>query len=107
MRKLARQLRMSRRRLLLSAGFGAALACCVPVALPQQASPSDSDNPPTPSIAQEEPRADPSLAGEEAKLRKAVERNPAAPADLYRLGLVLRQENKPQDSLEVYTRAAR
>jgi Flp pilus assembly protein TadD len=103
---LARQLISNRRRLLLSAGFGTALACCVPAAFPQQAPLSDSDNPPAPSLAQEQLRADPSLAGEEAKLRKAVERNPEAPADLYQLGLVLRQENKPQDSLAVYTRAA-
>jgi tetratricopeptide (TPR) repeat protein len=98
---------MNRRRLLLSAGFGAVLACCVPVAFPQQASPSDPDHPPTPPVAQEEPRTDPSLAEEEAKLRKALERNPEAPADLYQLGLVLRQENEPQKSLEVYTHAAR
>ncbi|MGA7341681.1 MAG: tetratricopeptide repeat protein [Terracidiphilus sp.] len=98
---------MNRRRLLLSAGFGAVLACCVGVALPQQRSPSDPDNRPTPPIAHEEPQADPSLAGEETKLRKALERDPEAQADLYQLGLVLRQEDKPRDSLEVYTRAAR
>jgi tetratricopeptide (TPR) repeat protein len=103
---VAGQLRRDRHRLLLSAAFGAALACCVPVTFPQQASPSDPDHPPALSVAQEEPRADPALAEEETKLRKALERNPEKPADLYQLGLVLRQENKPQDSLQVYTRAA-
>ena len=107
MRTLAGLLKMNRRRLLLAAGFGAVLACCVSGAIPQQASPSDTDHLPTPSIAQEEPRADTSLAEEETKLRKALERDPEAPADLYQLGLVLRQENKPRDSLDAYTRAAR
>jgi tetratricopeptide (TPR) repeat protein len=107
MRKPSGQLRINRRRLLLSAGFGAVLACSVLSAIPQQASSPDPDHLPTPSVAQEQPRADPSLAEEEAKLRKAVERNPDAPDNLYQLALVLRQENKPQDSLGVYTRAAR
>jgi tetratricopeptide (TPR) repeat protein len=98
---------MNRRRLLLSAGFGAVLACGLTVAVPQQAPSSNPGNRPAPSVAQEDQRADPSLAVEETRLKKALEQNPEAPAYLYQLGLVLRQENKPRDSLQVYTRAAR
>jgi tetratricopeptide (TPR) repeat protein len=47
-----------------------------------------------------------SLAALEAELRHNLELHPDAAQSLYRLGLVLRQEDKPKESLEAYTRAA-
>jgi Flp pilus assembly protein TadD len=41
-----------------------------------------------------------------AQLLAEIERNPNSAALLYRLGLLLRGENKPQESLQAYTRAA-
>jgi tetratricopeptide (TPR) repeat protein len=42
----------------------------------------------------------------ESGLRQDFELHPDSAAILYKLGLVLRQENKPKESLETYTRAA-
>jgi cytochrome c-type biogenesis protein CcmH/NrfG len=98
---------MNRRLLLLSTGLGAVLACSVTLSVAPQAPPANAANRSAPSVAQEEPHGDSLLAEEEARLRKALESNPEAPAVLYQLGLVLRQENKPRDSLEAYTHAAR
>jgi tetratricopeptide (TPR) repeat protein len=47
------------------------------------------------------------LAETESRLRRDLELHPDSAATLYRLGLVLRQENKPKESLETYTLAAR
>ena len=47
------------------------------------------------------------LAAEESDLRHELERAPDSAPILYKLGLVLRQEGKPKDSLEIYTRAAK
>jgi len=46
------------------------------------------------------------LKASEAELRLELERHPESAPALYKLGLVLRQENKPKESLETYTRAA-
>jgi tetratricopeptide (TPR) repeat protein len=50
--------------------------------------------------------ADPALAEAEAKLQASLAQNPRSADALYELALVLRQENKPRESLETYTRAA-
>ena len=46
------------------------------------------------------------LEASETELRLELERHPESARALYKLGLVLRQENKPKESLETYTRAA-
>ena len=48
-----------------------------------------------------------SLAAIEATLRRDLDLHPESAPILYKLGVVLRQENKPKESLEVYTRAAK
>lgn len=40
-------------------------------------------------------------------MRSQLETHPNSASTLYQLGLVLRQENKPKDSLDIYTRAAK
>jgi len=54
----------------------------------------------------DEPVASPSLAAAEAGIRAQLSKTPASPDLLYRLALVQRQENKPKESLDTYTRAA-
>jgi tetratricopeptide (TPR) repeat protein len=49
---------------------------------------------------------DSELAGTEARLRASLQQNPQSAGTLYELALVLRQRNKPRESLEAYTRAA-
>jgi len=51
-------------------------------------------------------KASPDLEAIESSLRHELELHPESAPLLYRLGQVLRQENKPKDSLETYTRAA-
>lgn len=46
------------------------------------------------------------LAAAESELRRGLELQPDSAALLYKLGLVLREENKPRDSLQAFTRAA-
>jgi tetratricopeptide (TPR) repeat protein len=54
------------------------------------------------------PQATPaSLAAEETRLRHELGQQPDSPEILYKLGLVLRLENQPKESLAIYTRAAR
>jgi tetratricopeptide (TPR) repeat protein len=48
----------------------------------------------------------PALAEKEAELRAGLLQNPQSSDTLYELALVLRQQNKPRESLETYTRAA-
>jgi tetratricopeptide (TPR) repeat protein len=50
---------------------------------------------------------DATLANSEARLRSSLQQNPQSAGTLYELALVLREENKPQESLETYTRAAK
>jgi tetratricopeptide (TPR) repeat protein len=51
-------------------------------------------------------RASPDLVAIESRLRREIELHPESAPILYKLGQVLRQENKPKESLETYTRAA-
>ena len=47
------------------------------------------------------------LAAAESELRHEMQLHPDSAEILYKLGLVLRQENRPKESLEIYTQAAR
>jgi tetratricopeptide (TPR) repeat protein len=49
---------------------------------------------------------DPAFAETEARLRADLQQNPQSAETFYQLALVLRQENKPRESLETYTRVA-
>ena len=49
---------------------------------------------------------DSALASTEARLRASLEQNPQSAGTLYELALILRQENKPRESIETYNRAA-
>jgi tetratricopeptide (TPR) repeat protein len=62
---------------------------------------------PAPYANEESRNWDPALDRSEAELREKLSREPAAADLLYRLGLVLRLENKPRQSLDTYTQAAR
>lgn len=55
----------------------------------------------------ENPPASAAFAVSESELRHDLELHPASAQILYKLGQVLRQENKPKESLEIYTEAAR
>jgi Flp pilus assembly protein TadD len=46
------------------------------------------------------------LAATESELRHEIQLHPDSAEILYKLGLVLRQENRPKESLEIYTQAA-
>lgn len=46
------------------------------------------------------------LAASESELRGELELHPESASVLYKLALILRQENKPKESLETYTKAA-
>ena len=70
------------------------------------AKPPEATQPSEPfAIAREAP-PQASLAALEAELRRDLALHPESAPTLYRLGQVLRQENKPKESLETYTRAA-
>jgi tetratricopeptide (TPR) repeat protein len=49
----------------------------------------------------------PTLAETEARLRATLEHNPQSADTLYKLALVLQQQNKSRESLETFTRAAK
>jgi len=49
----------------------------------------------------------PALAAIESEVRRDLQSHPDSASLLYKLGLVLRQENKPKESLETYTKAAK
>ena len=66
-----------------------------------------SKNPAPPPLPAEIEKAPAALAGMEAGLRRDLEANPDSALLLYKLGLVLRQEKKPKESLETYTRTAK
>jgi tetratricopeptide (TPR) repeat protein len=69
--------------------------------------PTKEDRPPAAPVDADKPPESSALAATEAGLRHDLELEPDSAPLLYRLGLVLRQENKPKDSLEIYTRAAK
>jgi tetratricopeptide (TPR) repeat protein len=47
------------------------------------------------------------VGADEAELRREIAAHPDSPELLYRLALLLRERNKPKESLETYTRAAK
>jgi tetratricopeptide (TPR) repeat protein len=74
-------------------------------AVPQQP-PGKTDRPLAGPVDSEKAPPSAALAAQESELRRDLASHPNSAPALYRLGLVLRQENKPKDSLEIYTRAA-
>lgn len=62
---------------------------------------------PAPYAKEESSAASPGLGTKEAELRGRLARQPDSPELLYELGLVLRLEGKPRESLDTYTQAAR
>jgi tetratricopeptide (TPR) repeat protein len=61
---------------------------------------------PMPMNTRDSEKTSPDLAAVESGLRHEIELHPDSAPLLYKLGLVLRQENKPKESLETYTQAA-
>ena len=85
--------------------FGVAIGCIMPSILLSQADPKPS-LPPEPFAVSNDSPSPASLVSTETELRRDLEQHPESAAALYKLGLVLRLENKPKESLETYTRAA-
>lgn len=84
-----------------------ALACMAAVPSPGQGNPASAPHS-IPALVSEDPSpTTPALAAaEEADLRQELMQHPDSAELLYKLALVLREENKPKESLETYTRAA-
>ena len=61
---------------------------------------------PMPASGRDSEEPSPGLAAIESGLRYDLRMHPDSASILYKLGLVLRQENKPKESLETYTKAA-
>ncbi len=59
------------------------------------------------AASSEKPSTNPASAAIEATLRRDLEAHPNSAPLLYKLGEVLRLENKPKDSLEIFTQAAK
>jgi tetratricopeptide (TPR) repeat protein len=58
------------------------------------------------SLSEETSRSTSSLVAAESSLRQKLQSETGSPSTLYALAEVLRRENKPKESLEVYTEAA-
>jgi tetratricopeptide (TPR) repeat protein len=67
--------------------------------------PSSSNFPPSPSAGLPPTTQQPDPATEEAQLRRALERSPANPSLLARLGILLAQENKLTEAVEYLEKA--
>lgn len=78
------------------------LACATSAQIPTKAG-----HPPESSAFPDDSSVRSSLAPIESELRRELEADPESAPILFRLGQVLQQENKPKESLEIYTRAAR
>jgi tetratricopeptide (TPR) repeat protein len=83
------------------------LLCIVICASPAQTRTKSDQELPDSSSRVFDPAKDPSLATIEAELRHELELKPDSASLLFRLGQVLLRENKPKESLDIYTRAAR
>ena len=102
--ELAREMNTVRLRFWTDLILVAVVLCgCAPA---QELNPDKAAHPPSLPPSIEQPAVPPALAGTESQLRDALRANPNSAEILYRLALVLRQENKPKDSLALYTRAA-
>ncbi|MDE3186842.1 MAG: tetratricopeptide repeat protein [Acidobacteriota bacterium] len=74
---------------------------------PAQQMPDKAQGHPSRPIMQDEPQtAASALSASEAHLRSELAAHPDSADLLYRLALVLQQENKPQESLQTFTKAA-
>ena len=89
--------------------FGLAIAAgwLASIAGQQQPATKEVRRAPAPYAREESGKPDPALARSEAELQEQLSRSPESADLLYRLGLVLRLEGKPRQSLDTYTRAAR
>jgi len=89
--------------------FGLAIAAgwLASIAGQQQPATKEVRRAPAPYAREESGKPDPALARSEVELQEQLSRSPESADLLYRLGLVLRLEGKPRQSLDTYTRAAR
>jgi tetratricopeptide (TPR) repeat protein len=94
-----RQLRIRSNRSALTAIFFCVAVCAVVAQMPTK----DAQ---MPSGARDSEEPSPGLAAIESGLRYDLGMHPDSAPILYKLGSVLREENKPKESLETYTRAA-
>jgi tetratricopeptide (TPR) repeat protein len=85
--------------------MGILLCLNIRVAIAQKA-PTKAEPPLAGPVDSDQAPASPALLAAESGLRHDLTSQPNSAPTLYKLGLVLRQENKPKDSLEIYTRAA-
>jgi len=69
--------------------------------------PTKQGHPPDSTSASENTGSASGFAASEAQLRRDLEAHPDSATTLYKLGQILRFENKPKESLEIYTQAAR
>jgi Flp pilus assembly protein TadD len=79
---------------------------CVACVAPQAQTATKEQRPPATSMDTEKPQPPAALREIESGLRHELESHPDSASILYKLGQVLRQENKPKDSLQIYTQAA-
>ncbi len=88
--------------------FGLAIAAGWPALIAGQDQPASKEvrRAPAPYAREESGNPDPALARSEAELREQLAHPPESADLLYRLGLVLRLEGKPRESLDTYTQAA-
>lgn len=80
--------------------------CLAGVTAVAQQTPTKAEPPLAGPVDSEKAPASDVLVAAESELRHELALQPNSAPILYKLGLVLRQENKPKDSLEIYTRAA-
>jgi tetratricopeptide (TPR) repeat protein len=93
---------------LARAGLALLLAAGTRPAFAQQQTPAKPTQPGGISLGRETASPpDATLANSEARLRASLQQNPQSADTLYELALVLREENKPRESLETYTRVAK
>jgi len=103
--KIAKQFRLGRIRGILLGIFASGAACSAMAQTAAKQTQTAQSSEPI-MIATDVP-GQASLVAMEAELRRNLELHPDAAPTLYRLGQVLRQEDKPKESLETYTQAAR
>lgn len=95
----------------LAAAIGLGLFACViasdsPLRCQSAGTPKEVQPVSSPYRAEESAKISPGLSRREFDLRAALSASPGSPELAFALALVLRQEGKPHDSLEMYTRAA-
>jgi tetratricopeptide (TPR) repeat protein len=97
-------MKLSRLHLDCMGAIGAAI-CIASFAAIAQMPTKEADSPSAPADSEKLP-AFAILAASESGLRHDLELHPTSASTLFKLGQVLRQENKPKESLQIYTQAA-